>query len=87
MEYSVLTPAQLSLHLRSLRKARHLTQAGLGQKIGVNQARIGKIEADPSSVSVGQLMQILALLGVRLVLKEIPPTVAGLPPSTEASEW
>ncbi len=73
MEYTALTPEQLALHLRSLRKSRHLTQAALGAKLGVNQARIGKIERDPASVSVGQLLEILALLGVRLVLKEPAP--------------
>ena len=70
MEYPVLTPAQLALHLRSIRKARKLTQAELGTRLGVNQARVGKIERDPSSVSVGQLMQLLGLLDVRIVLKD-----------------
>lgn len=70
MEYPVLTPAQLALHLRSIRKARQMTQAELGTKLGVNQARVGKIERDPSSVSVGQLMQMLGLLDIRLVLKD-----------------
>ncbi len=69
MEYPLLTPAQLANHLRSLRKARNLTQAQLGAKLGVEQARIGKIERDPGNVSVGQLMEILALLNVRIVLQ------------------
>ena len=87
MDYPVLTPAQLALHLRSLRKARHLTQAELGQKIGVNQARVGKIERDPASVSVGQLMQILALLGVRMELKEASPSKQSRPSSPDAAQW
>ena len=87
MEYPVLTPAQLALHLRSLRKARHLTQAALGQMIGVNQARIGKIERDPASVSVGQLMQILSLLGVRMALKAASPAKHGRPSSPDADQW
>ncbi len=81
MEYLALTPAQLALHLRSIRKARKLTQAELGVKLGVNQARVGKIERDPSNVSVGQLMQLLGLLGVRVVLKDAaaPPETADQP--------
>jgi len=71
MEYPILTPAQLSPHLRSIRKARGLTQAALGAKLGVNQARIGKIENDPTNVSVGQLIKLLGLLDVRLVLKDL----------------
>jgi HTH-type transcriptional regulator / antitoxin HipB len=87
MEYPILSTAQLALHLRSLRKTRNLTQAALGQKIGVNQARIGKIERDPSGVRVEQLMQIIALLGVRLVLKEAIPKKDGQPPSPDTSQW
>ncbi len=87
MDYSILTPAQLSRHLRSLRKARHLTQAALGEKLGVNQARIGKIERDPRSISVRQFMQILAVLGVRLVLRETPLRGDDSPPSSEVGPW
>lgn len=72
MQYPVLTPSQLALHLRSLRKARNLTQSALGAELGINQARVGKIERDPGNVSVRQLMQLLAALGVRLVLEEQP---------------
>jgi HTH-type transcriptional regulator/antitoxin HipB len=86
MEYPILTPTQLAVHLRSLRKARSLTQAELGAKLGVNQARIGKIERDPRSVSVGQLMQILTLLGVRLVLQTPTPREA-VSPSTKPARW
>jgi HTH-type transcriptional regulator/antitoxin HipB len=69
MDYPLLTAAQLAAHLRSLRKARNLTQAQLGAKLGVKQARIGKIERDPRHVSIAQLMKILAVLGARLVLQ------------------
>lgn len=68
MDYPVLTPAQLSAHLRSLRKARGLTQAELGARLGVNQARVGKIERNPEQVSIEQLMRLLAILGARIVL-------------------
>lgn len=62
------TAAQLPAHLRSLRKARGMTQAQLGARIGLDQTRIAKIERDPAVVSVGQLMQLLNALGVRVVL-------------------
>ena len=63
------TPAQLSGHLRSLRKSKGLTQAELGALVGLDQTRIAKIEADPSVVSVGQLMKLLAALQVRVLLQ------------------
>ena len=66
---SLQTPAQLSVHLRSLRKARRLTQAQLGALIALEQTRIAKIERDPSIVSIGQLMQLLSALQVRVVLE------------------
>ena len=65
----VQTPAQLSEHLRSLRKSKGLTQAELGALVGLDQTRIAKIEADPSVVSVGQLMRLLAALQVRVLLQ------------------
>jgi HTH-type transcriptional regulator/antitoxin HipB len=71
-QLSLQTPAQLSVHLRSLRKARCLTQAQLGALIGLEQTRIAKIERDPSLVSIGQLMQLLSALQVRVVLEPFP---------------
>lgn len=62
------TPAQLASHLRSLRKARGLTQAALGELVGLDQTRIAKIERDPQLVSVRRLMAILAVLKVRILL-------------------
>jgi HTH-type transcriptional regulator/antitoxin HipB len=62
------TPAQLSDHLRSFRKARGLTQAALGALCGLDQTRIAKIERGPKRVSVGQLLQLLAVLKVRVLL-------------------
>jgi HTH-type transcriptional regulator/antitoxin HipB len=62
------TPAQLSDHLRSFRKARGLTQAALGALCRLDQTRIAKIERDPKRVSVGQLLQLLAVLKVRVLL-------------------
>ena len=65
------TPAQLSNHLRSFRKARGLTQAALGQLVGLDQTRIAKIERAPRLVSVGQLLKLLAVLHVRVLLQPV----------------
>lgn len=61
---------QLRQHLRALRKRRGLTQSQLGKLIGVSQARIAEIEANPGAVSVEQMMQLLSTLGSTLVLQE-----------------
>ncbi len=65
------TPAQLSAHLRSFRKARGLTQAELGSLVGLGQTRIAKIERDPTLVGLGQLMKLLSALRVRVLLEPL----------------
>jgi HTH-type transcriptional regulator / antitoxin HipB len=78
------TPAQLASHLRSFRKARGLTQAQLGRLAGLDQTRIAKIERDPSRVSMGQLLQLLAVLQVRVLLQ---PGNQPLPAADRSSDW
>jgi HTH-type transcriptional regulator/antitoxin HipB len=68
--FPVSFPGQLRQHLRALRKRRGLTQAQLGALIGVSQARIAEIEANPGLVNFEQLMRLLAVLGVSLTLQE-----------------
>jgi HTH-type transcriptional regulator / antitoxin HipB len=83
---SIQTPAQLSDHLRSFRRARGLTQAALGALVGLEQTRIAKIERAPRVVNVGQLMQILAALRVRVLLQPLDeqPKKGG---RAASSEW
>lgn len=68
MNFPVHFSSQLREHLLALRKARGLTQAALGQLVGVGQARIAEIEGNPSVVSVDQLMKLLSALNASLVL-------------------
>ncbi len=70
MDYPLKTAEQLRQQLRSLRKKRHLTQTGLGALIGVTQARVVEIEANPGSVSLQQIMQVLGALGAGLVVRD-----------------
>lgn len=80
------TPAQLSTHLRSFRKARGLTQAELGGLIGIDQTRIAKIESDPARVSVGQFMKLLSALRVRVLLDQTDGQRAAKT-AIDAGEW
>ncbi len=79
--YAIQTSAQLSVHIRSLRKARGLTQAALGQRIGVKQVRMADIEKHPGAVSLDQLLQVLHALDARLLLADTQ-RYASAPPST-----
>lgn len=63
------SPAQLSQHLKSLRKARKLTQAQLAKRLHISQGRYAQIEANPASISTERLLEILAALGVDVLLK------------------
>jgi len=69
MDSPINLPGQLREHLRALRKARGLTQAALGELLGVGQARIAEIESNPGVVSVDQLMKVLSALRAGLVLR------------------
>lgn len=79
--YPILFTTQLRQHLRALRKKRGLTQAQLGALIGVSQARIAEIEANPGLVSFDQLMQLFSAFDVRLSLIEGVDEVQQAPPS------
>jgi HTH-type transcriptional regulator / antitoxin HipB len=86
MDYPIQSPNQLASHLRSLRRAQHLTQAQLGALVGLDQTRIAKIEKDPRRISVEQLVKILGALGMRILLQSVQAS-PGRPSSRDATEW
>jgi HTH-type transcriptional regulator / antitoxin HipB len=81
MQYPIETSQQLSALLRALRQSRQLTQAELGEQLGVNQKRVARIEAAPGVTSFDQISRLVALMGHRLVLEELPATSATPSPS------
>ena len=93
MSHLISVPDQLAPQLKSLRKARGLTQASLALKLGVSQSRIAAIERNTAAVSVGQLMALLKVLGVDLMLsdaKSKPNSSAASPAPSQAApqgEW
>lgn len=78
MDYLLSFPGQLSQHLRSLRKARGLSQAQLAERLGVTQSRIASLEKNASSVSLDHLHKVLGALGAVLVLRETEVVESGL---------
>ena len=70
MNYGVSTPAQLRAVLRAMRDSRGLSQAQLGDRIGVSQRRVATIEAAPGRASFDQLSRIVVALGGRLVIDD-----------------
>lgn len=72
MHYPLETSQQLAAVLKALRRSRGLTQAQLGERLGVNQKRVARIEASPGVTSFDQIARVAALMGCRLVLEELP---------------
>lgn len=68
------TPAQLSTHLKSLRKKRGFTQSQLAKRLGIKQARFADVENHPETVSSAQLLDLLAALDVEVLLRLKPET-------------
>jgi len=66
--FPIHAASQLSVHIKSLRKVRGMTQTELGLRIGVKQVRIADIEKNPGAVSLDQLLQLLHALDARLLL-------------------
>lgn len=67
--FIVTNPSQLTAYLRALRRARGLTQADLGARLGVSAARISTIERNPGVLSTALLLKLLQALGARLELE------------------
>lgn len=84
MDYPIQTAAQLSAHIKSLRKARGLSQTQLGQLLGLGQVRIADIEKSPGTISVDQLIKILQALDTRLVLQQLADRASTI---TQKQEW
>ncbi len=91
MSYPIQTPTQLASHLRAFRTERGLSQAALGRMLGLSQARIARIEADPLSISVRQFLLLVSALGLRISLEPVagsgPDTLAAATPSPPQGEW
>ena len=81
--YPINTPQQLRVQLRSLRQARGLTQQQLGQRLGVSQKRIARIEAAPEKTAFDQIARMVSALGGRLAIEQLPLHTAAPAPD----EW
>lgn len=71
MDFPINTSTQLQAVLRGLRKARGLSQADTGARIGVNQKRMARIESAPGVTSFDQIARVVSALGGRLVIQDL----------------
>ena len=78
--YPVKTPQQLGAVLQGCRKTHQLTQAQVGERIGLAQKEISKLEMNPATTSLARVFKVLSALELEFVVRE--RGVAGNP-----SEW
>jgi HTH-type transcriptional regulator/antitoxin HipB len=69
VDFPINTSAQLPPVLRGLRKQAGLTQAEVAALIGTTQQTYARIEADPSTTSVGRFLTILQAVGAGMALQ------------------
>jgi len=76
MNYPVNTSLQLRAVLRALRQSRNLSQAEVGQLLGVNQKRVAHIENAPGVTSFDQISRLINVLGGRVLIETSEPQPA-----------
>lgn len=77
--------SQLGVVLQGARKSLRLTQAQLGQRLGLSQRRVSELERAPGTLSVDQLMALCAQLGLQLTVQ--PREQASQTPDAQSGEW
>jgi HTH-type transcriptional regulator/antitoxin HipB len=60
---------QLGPLLQSARKNAGLSQTALAQRLGISQSRVSAMELDPGSISVEQLLALLAALNHEVLVQ------------------
>ncbi len=92
MEYRIAIAQQLGGLLKSLRKERQMTQQQLGERLGLSQRMVAKLESYPEKASFERVLQAFSALEVDLVLKErgtsiSSPSVNDVPKGFESDTW
>ena len=76
MQHRIVSADQLGLLLQSARKAAHFTQVRLACQMGLSQSRLSKIEQNPGSATVQQLLALCGVLGIELMMHSSPRTAS-----------
>lgn len=89
MSYPIKTLSQLPLILKGFRKQKGLTQAAMGEKLGITQQSYAAFEANPAVATFERLFLVLRLLDVEIALDQIirEPAEADMAPSSKKESW
>lgn len=85
MKSQIKTSGQLGPVLKRLRMDRGWSQAELGDKIGLSQTRISKIESSPEQVTLDKLLTVLMALDASLSIE--PRTSNDVPQTGRKDVW
>ncbi|WP_020202542.1 MULTISPECIES: helix-turn-helix domain-containing protein [Cupriavidus] len=83
MKQQLSTATQLGQVLLSARRAAGLSQSDLAARLAVSQSRISHMELNPGTISAGQLLALVSVLGLELVVQDRGAADAAAP----AVEW
>ena len=87
MSYPIKTLSQLPLILKGFRKEKRLTQAAMGEKLGITQQSYAAFEANPAVATLDRLFVVLRLLGVEISLDQaIRASGTGIEPPDSHSD-
>lgn len=86
-DYPIRAEQQVSLLLKSFRKARGMTQADLARALGITQQTASDLERNASMASVSRLLRMLSALGVELVLRDKPTDANAKTGKPTPADW
>lgn len=69
MQQIMVSPKDLGVMLRELRKQKGLTQAALGARVGLDQKRVSLMENGNPNIRVDSLFRLLSALNVGMALE------------------
>lgn len=70
MDYRIAIAGQLSSLIKNIRKQRGMTQAALGERLGISQRAVAQFEARPEKASFQRVLSVLSALDIDLLLKD-----------------
>jgi HTH-type transcriptional regulator / antitoxin HipB len=81
MRQLITNPGQVGQIINGRRKALHLTQRAVAEKLGISQGRYSTLEDNPDRWTLDRLIIIAKLLGLELAIQDKPSA------TKPKSEW
>ncbi|HAR32872.1 MAG TPA: transcriptional regulator [Desulfobacter sp.] len=78
MQQIMVSPRDLGVTLRELRKQKGMTQTALGKRVGLDQKRVSLMESGNPNIRVASLFRLLSALDVGMALE--PKAIDGTTP-------